>query len=308
LIAVLVAATWKICTNRCWPARDFAAPSRIRAENAARLIHVKPPASINGCLIAGTARSFEMSSITVHNETLGSVTLPSKAHGHSGSMSVKTTKQLPLRHLVYLTLLATLATAHTVWAQATAAPPISGVIGKLQSFDGKSLDVATSSGVVHVSVKQPLTTYKQIPSDLSHVASAPYIGVASAEQDGKQVAKQIFIFPAELSGAAEGSVLTDPPGATTHSRMTNGTVSRPSVSHSRMTNGTVEKGSGTTLVVRYQDGSQTISVPPNVPVTEVAPEKVTFSPGDVVYATTQKLPDGTLVTDKIFQFIPAGSH
>ena len=308
LIAVLVAATWKICTNRCWPARDFAAPSRIRAENAARLIHVKPPASINGCLIAGTARSFEMSSITVHNETLGSVTLPSKAHGHSGSMSVKTTKQLPLRHLVYLTLLATLATAHTVWAQATAAPPISGVIGKLQSFDGKSLDVATSSGVVHVSVKQPLTTYKQIPSDLSHVASAPYIGVASAEQDGKQVAKQIFIFPAELSGAAEGSVLTDPPGATTHSRMTNGTVSRPSVSHSRMTNGTVEKGSGTTLVVRYQDGSQTISVPPNVPVTEVAPEKVTFSPGDVVYATTQKLPDGTLVTDKIFQFIPAASH
>ena len=148
-----------------------------------------------------------------------------------------------------------------------------------------------------------------MPSDLSHVAAAPYIGVASTEQaDGKQVAKQIFIFPAELRGAAEGSVLTDPPGATTHSRMTNGTLSRASVSHSRMTNGTVEKGNGTTLVVRYQDGSQTISVPPDVPVTVVAPEKVTFSAGDVVYATTQKLPDGTLVTDKVFQFIPAASH
>jgi hypothetical protein len=217
--------------------------------------------------------------------------------------------QHPLRHLVYATLLAALATPHAVWAQAKAAPPISGVIGKLQSFTGRSLDVQTPSGVVHVSVKQPLTTYKQIPSDLSQVAAAPYIGVASTEQaDGKQVAKQIFLFPAELSGAAEGSVLTDPPGASTHSRMTNGTVSRPSVSHSRMTNGTVEKGSGTTLVVRYQDGSQTISVPPNVPVTEVAPEKVTFSPGDVVYATTQKLPDGTLETDKIFQFVPAASH
>jgi hypothetical protein len=214
----------------------------------------------------------------------------------------------PLQNLVYATLLAALAPC-TVLAQAEAAPPISGVIGKLQSFTGSSLDVQTPSGVVHVSVKQPLTTYKQIPSDLSHVAAAPYIGVASTEQaDGKQVAKQIFIFPEELSGAAEGSVLTDPPGATTHSRMTNGTVSHPSVSHSRMTNGTVEKGSGTTLVVRYQDGSQTISVPPNVPVTEVAPEEVAFSPGDVVYATTQKLPDGTLVTDKIFQFIPAASH
>ena len=249
-----------------------------------------------------------MSCVTVGNEKLGSETLPSTARAHSGSMSVKTTNRHPLRQLVYVTMLTALATPHTVRAQAKAAPPISGVIGKLQSFTGSSLDVMTSSGAVQVAVKQPLTTYKQIPSDLSHVAAAPYIGVASAEHDGKQVAKQIFIFPAELSGAAEGSVLTDPPGATTHSRMTNGTVSRPSASHSRMTNGTVEKGNGTTLVVRYQDGSQTISVPPNVPVTEVAPEKVTLSPGDVVYATTQKLPDGTLVTDKIFQFIPAGSH
>ena len=161
--------------------------------------------------------------------------------------------------------------------------------------------------MVHVAVKEPLTTYKQIPSDLSHITASSYVGAASTEQNGKQVAKQVFIFPPELSGAVEGSVLTDPPGATTHSRMTNGTVSRPSASHSRMTNGTVEKGNGTTLVVRYQDGSQTISVPLDVPVTEVAPEKVTFSPGDVVYATTQKLPDGTLVTDKIFQFIPASA-
>jgi hypothetical protein len=215
----------------------------------------------------------------------------------------------PLQHLVHLALLATLATPHAVWAQAKAAPPISGVIGKLQSFTGSSLDVQTPSGVVHVEVKQPLTTYKQIPSDLSHVTAASYVGVASAEQaDGKEVAKQIFIFPAELSGAAEGSVLTDPPGATTHSRMTNGTVSSPSVSHSRMTNGTVQKGNGTTLVVHYQEGSQTISVPPNVPVTEVVPQKVTFSQGDVVYAATQKLPDGKLVTDKIFLFVPAASH
>jgi hypothetical protein len=250
-----------------------------------------------------------MSCVTVGNETLGSVTLPSNAHGHSGAMSVKTTNQHPLQHLVYVALLIALATPHTVWAQAKAAPPISGVIGKLQSITGNSLDVQTPSGVVHIVVKQPLTTYEQMPSDLGHVTPASYIGVASTEQaDGKEVAKQIFIFPAELSGAAEGSVLTDPPGATTHSRMTNGSVSSPSVSHSRMTNGTVQKGSGTTLLVRYQDGSQTISVPPNVPVTEVAPQKVTFSEGDVVYAATQKLQDGTLVTDKIFLFIPAASH
>jgi hypothetical protein len=216
-------------------------------------------------------------------------------------------KKHPLQRLVYFTLLAVLATPLAVRALGNVAPPIDGVIGKLQSFNGSSLDVQTPSGIVHVIVKEPLTAYNQILSNLSHVASAPYIGVASAEgADGNQVAKQIVIFPAELRGAAEGSVLTDAPGATTHSRMTNGTISRPS--HSRMTNGTVQKGSGATLVVRYQDGSQTISVPPNVQVTEVAPGNVTFSPGDVVYAATQKLPDGRVETDKIFLFIPAASH
>jgi hypothetical protein len=214
----------------------------------------------------------------------------------------------PLLRLALVTLLAAQATPGTVWAQVQVAPPISGVIGKVQSFTGSSLDVQTPSGVVHIDVKQPLTTYKQRPSDLSHVTSASYVGVASTEQaDGKEVAKQIIIFPAELSGAAEGSVLTDPPGATTHSRMTNGSVSRPAESHSRMTNGTVQKGSGTTLVVQYQDGSKTISVPPNVTVVEVVPEKVTLADGDVVYAATEKLPNGTLVTDKIFLFIPAAS-
>jgi hypothetical protein len=249
-----------------------------------------------------------MSYVTINSERLGSVALPSKARGNSKSTSVQTTKQYPLQHFFYVTLLAALVTPSTMWAQAKAAPPIDGVIGKLQSFDGKSLEVQTPSGVVHVTVKQPLTTYKQIPSDLSHVAAAPHIGVASTEQaDGKQVAKQIFIFPTELRGAAEGSVLTDPPGATSHSRMTNGTVSRPAGSHSRMTNGTVQKSGGATLIVNYQDGSQTIFVPPNVPVTEVASQKVTFSPGDVVHATTQKLPDGTVETDKIFQFVPAAA-
>jgi hypothetical protein len=214
----------------------------------------------------------------------------------------------PLLRLVFVSLLAAQATPGTVSAQVQAAPPIPGVIGKVQSFTGSALDVQTPSGVVHVDVKQPLTTYKQIPSDLGHVASASYVGVASTEQaDGKEVAKQIIIFPSELSGAAEGSVLTDPPGATTHSRMTNGSVSRPDVTHSRMTNGTVQKDSGTNLVVQYQDGSKTISVPPNVPVVEIAPAQVTFANGDTVYAATEKLPNGTLVTDKILLIIPAAS-
>jgi len=73
-----------------------------------------------------------------------------------------------------------------------------------------------------------------------------------------------------------------------------------------MTNGTVQKGGGTTLVV-HQDGSKTISVPANVAVTPVAPEKVTLAAGDTIYLTTNKQPDGTLTTNKILLIAPAVS-
>jgi hypothetical protein len=214
----------------------------------------------------------------------------------------------PLFHLAAIPLLAALVIPIFAWAQAQPAPPLSGVLGKIQSFTGGALDVATASGIVHVTVTQPLATYKQIPSDLSHVTPNSYVGVPSVQQaDGTELAKQVIIFPKELRGAAEGSVLTDAPGATTHSRMTNGSVSSPAVSHSRMTNGSVEKGGGSTLVVRYQDGSQTISIPADVPVTLVAKVAVTLGAGDVIYAPTEKRPDGRLTTNRIFQFIAAST-
>jgi hypothetical protein len=212
----------------------------------------------------------------------------------------------PALHVAAVVMLAAQVIPNIAWAQAQPAPPLSGVLGKVQSFTGSSLDVATPSGVVHVTVTQPLATYKQIPSDLNHVASTSYIGVASVQQpDGTELAKQVIIFPKELRGAAEGSVLLDAPGATTHNRMTNGSVSSPAVSHSRMTNGTVQKGASSTLVVRYQDGSQTISIPAGVQVVLVAREAVTLSAGDTIYAATEKLPDGMLTTNKILQIVAA---
>jgi hypothetical protein len=209
-----------------------------------------------------------------------------------------------LVHLAALSLLAAQAVPNIASAQAQPAPPLSGVLGEVQSFTGSSLDVATPSGVVHVTVVRPLATYKQIPSDLSHVAANSYVGVASVQQaDGTELAKQVIIFPTELRGAAEGSVLLDAPAAIAHNRMTNGSVARPAASHSRMTNGTAQKGGNSTLVVRYQDGSRTISVPAGVPVTLVVKETVTLGAGDTIYAATEKLPDGTLTTNKIFQFV-----
>src|SRR3984893_2560536 len=133
----------------------------------------------------------------------------------------------PLLRIVFISLLAAQTIPNTVLAQVKAVAPLSGVIGKVQSVTDGFIDVQTRSGVVHVDIGRPLTTYKQIPSDLSRVTSTSYVGVASTEQaDGKEVAKQIIIFPEELRGAAEGSVLTDPPGATTRSRKSDASCRR----------------------------------------------------------------------------------
>ena len=205
---------------------------------------------------------------------------------------------------VMLVLLAGIPGSTLAQAKAQSAPPVSGVLGQVTSVTRDSIEIQTKPGTVSLDIKQPLTTYRQVPSDLSQVTSNSYVGVASEKQpNGTEVAKQILIFPAELRGAAEGSVLLDPPpGPAKPSRMTNGTVSRPAAarSQSRMTNGVVQKGNATTLVVRYQDGSQTVSVPANVPVTQVAPGNVTLEPGDAVYAVTLKQPNGKLATSKIF--------
>ena len=64
---------------------------------------------------------------------------------------MKLTTLLPVTTAIMLQAIPNIASA-----QAQPAPPISGVLGKIQSFTGSSLDVATASGVVHVKVTQPL--------------------------------------------------------------------------------------------------------------------------------------------------------
>jgi hypothetical protein len=261
-----------------------------------------------------------MSCVTARNEKLGRVTLPSNAHGHSGSISLETTNQHPLstsrQRMCPLAMVALLAAVLGFDPGARAqeiAPPISGALGQVQSVGDHSITIQNKSGLVHINITQPLTTYHVVPSDLNHITDDDYVGVASTElPDGTEVAKQIFIFPSELRGAVEGSVVVDAqPGAATQSRMTNGSASlrRAAESPSRMTNGVVQKGSGTTLVVRYQDGARTISVPANVAVVAVVPGEVQLAAGETAYAKTDKQADGTFTTHMILVIVgPPSGH
>jgi hypothetical protein len=106
--------------------------------------------------------------------------------------------------------------------------------GQVQSVGDNSITIQNKSGVFHINITQPLTTYKVVPSDLNHITDNDYIGVASTQvANGKEMAKQIFVFPSELRGAVEGSVLVDPqPSSAAQSRMTNGSFhchARPSL-------------------------------------------------------------------------------
>src|SRR5258708_2120645 len=126
--------------------------------------------------------------IKVGKEKLGSVTLPSDTQGHSGSMSVKTTNQHPLstrrQRMFTLAMIALLAAAFGfnpgVRAQ-DVAPPISGVLGQVQSVGDHSITIQNKSGLFHIDVTQPLTIFHEVPSDLNHITDNAYIGLPSTE-------------------------------------------------------------------------------------------------------------------------------
>jgi hypothetical protein len=214
----------------------------------------------------------------------------------------------PLLPLIFVSLLT--LSSNVAWAQMTAAPAIPGIKGKLEAVTTNSLKILTNSEVVSVRIKQPLITYGRIPSDLSHVTSASFVGVTSVkEANGTQLAKEIHIFPPELRGAGEGSnPLGAAQGVGHHSRMTNGSVSQSfALPRSRMTNGEAQvQGGGTILRVQYEGGEQTIVVPHDVPVTQIVPMKEKLQPGDTVYVETEKLANGTLTTNRVYLIAGAG--
>src|SRR5450432_1114497 len=71
----------------------------------------------------------------------------------------------PLLRLVFVTLLAAQATPRTVWAQVQVAPPISGVIGKVQSFTAAHSTfrhLQEWSTLMSSSPSQPISRYRRI--------------------------------------------------------------------------------------------------------------------------------------------------
>ena len=178
------------------------------------------------------------------------------------------------------------------------------VRGTVVSDSANALVLKSDTGDVTVTMVQPFRLYTRVPSDLSRVKEGSFIGVTTVKQpDGSERATEIHIFPEELRGLGEGSRMMAPARPGSSSRMTNGNVSTSrmtngTASQSRMSNGSVSRANGSSLVVQYAGGSQSVTVPPNTPVTELKVASRNIAVGDQVAVLVKKAPDGSLSADK----------
>src|SRR6266404_8723552 len=187
--------------------------------------------------------------------------------------------------------------------QATTNPDSSITLrGAVVSVTTNQIVLKSDTGNVTVTVAQPFHLYTRAPSNLSQVKENSFIGVTTVKQaDGSERATEIHIFPEALRGLGEGSRMMAPDASA--SRMTNGNVSTSrmtngTASQSRMSNGNVSSNKGTSLVVQYAGGSQSVSVPPNTPVTELKLASRGLAAGDQVAVVAKRSPDGSLTADK----------
>ena len=190
-----------------------------------------------------------------------------------------------------------------------AGTPDSIVRGTVKELTDSVLILSAPAGEVRIAVSQPLKVYSRERADLSRVTDHTFIGVTSvSERDGSQRATEIHVFPEELRGLGEGSRPMGQQTGGSASTMTNGNVanSRMTNGAARMTNGTSRGAAGGTMTVEYNGGSQKITVPPNVPVTVIAPTATKLTSGTSVVVPAKRQSNGTLEASLVVLASPRG--
>ncbi|ACA95876.1 MULTISPECIES: hypothetical protein [Burkholderia cepacia complex] len=151
-----------------------------------------------------------------------------------------------------------LTLASAAFAQSSADKP-QRIRGEIVSFDGSALKVHRRSGdtvTIDLQDSSGVNAVKAI--QLSDIKPGAYVGTAAMSgPDGKLTAKEVLVFPEAARGTGEGHYAWDL-GA--NSSMTNANVD------------TVVQGtSGRDLKLSYKGGSNTVTVPTNVPVVTLIP-------------------------------------
>jgi hypothetical protein len=183
--------------------------------------------------------------------------------------------------------------------------------GTIQSVDREALAVATSAGSVRVRLSPSTPVTRVVRSDRAQITEGSFLGITSVtDPDGSQRAVEVHVFPEAMRGAGEGSYGWDWPGDSRRSTMTNGTaaaskMTNGTVAVSKMTNGTVAaQASGSSLTIEYKSdaggGSQTITIPPGIPVVALEPgQSGDLQRGVHVFVVATRSSDGVLTADRV---------
>jgi hypothetical protein len=179
------------------------------------------------------------------------------------------------------------ATAGLLFATAAAAAPLR-IRGTVVAISSNAINMHTANGDVSASLKRDTAFVSVVPSNLDHVGTGSYVGVASKNVGDKLIALSVIVFPPSMKGASEGhaayDILPDTTlsgGARTVSSMTNANVKAISARqtaprvNSTMTNGSVAtataSGGVRLLTITYNGGEQNILVPPTAPIVAFVP-------------------------------------
>jgi hypothetical protein len=212
------------------------------------------------------------------------------------------------------------ATAGLLIATVAVAAPLR-IRGTVVAISSNALTVHTGNGDVSTSLKDDTAFVSVVHSDLNHLGTDSYVGVASKNVGGKLIALSVIVFPPSMKGASEGHAAydilpdtTSSDGARTVSSVTNANVkaispgqSTPRVK-STMTNGSVAtataSGGARQLTVTYSGGEQNILVPPTAPIVAFVPSAASIvSPGAAVFVQADET-NGTITAG----LVAVGSH
>lgn len=171
--------------------------------------------------------------------------------------------------------------ASAAFAQTSADKP-ERIRGEIVSFAGSTLKVHRRSGdTVTIDLQESSGVNAVKAIKLADIKPGSYVGAAATPgPDGKLTAKEVLVFPEAARGTGEGHYAWDL-GA--NSTMTNANVD------------TVVQGtSGHDLKLSYKGGSNTVTVPDNVPVVTLIPAtRAELTTGKKVFVVATPMTGGT---------------
>ena len=162
------------------------------------------------------------------------------------------------------------------------------VRGTITSFDGNVLAVKTREGRdVKIELGKDATVAYPKALKLSDIKAGTPLGTTAVMgPDGKLVAREIHVFPAERGVPNEGHRPWD---LEPNSSMTNATVSA-----------LAQAGGSRELTLTYKGGSQKVIVPDNVPVViAVEADRSLLVPGAYVFVAASMNNDGKIIASRV---------